>query len=157
MDYMVPFRSFSRRVERIIQSCYSFCVLRGWHNILHMLFSLVFEWLIPCAFSPIILIPSFQNTLRLYVCVLVCTGMCRHAGVSEDSFQDLILPLWRQGLSCFCYAVYSSLAGSWASRLFYCLNLPSPYRTAGITDVHHWIWLFFNVRSGNLIQIVELV
>ena len=107
-----------------------------------MLFSLVFEWLIPCAFPPIILISSFQNTLRLYVCVCVCTGVCRHAGVSEDSSQDLILPLWRQGLSCFCYAVYSSLAGSWASRLFYCLNLPSPYRTAGITDVHHWIWLF---------------
>lgn len=64
--------------DRIIQSCYSFCILRGWHNVLHMhFFPLVFEWLIPCAFSPIN--PYF--TLLKYITIVhvcACAGMLEY-------------------------------------------------------------------------------
>lgn len=106
---------------------------------------------------------SFQHTcpiwvLLLYYLLLLCGGMCVPQSACRGRRTTLRSwlspsPFWRQDLSsglCHCVLEANILQ---ASRRSSSIHLPSRWRSSGISDGSHHIWLF--VRSGDWTLVIS--
>lgn len=88
------------------------------------------------------------------MCVCRCVLMAWHAfegqrTVYGSRFSPFIL--LKPDLCCYSHAVYSWVRAS--RRLSCLLHLSSPWRNAGIIDVHHTKWLLKSNKRGLLIKL----